>query len=306
MPEDERAELLEATEMLRIVRAEQARTVTDLLRADRAVSEHRQGVAGHGGRGHPGSARAVEQLRRVRLLHRLAGGSASAGRPGLDPGYSKLLHRIEDAKAPGVDRVGHATYQTVLGTAPPLAAAKDPVARQSDEVIDYLTEADNSPNRDQLVEILLKDEQVTRKELAAAFEAQRANQAQRAEQRAAGGTETPPARPTAGTGGALVAGLLALAEQSARLVKRFPGLVWLDVAEQADAAVGGTAFITSTEAGDTTATCPPLVIGESYALHASGRGPGQVGRARRRRDADASGLAAGPRMDAGPAHAGLV
>ncbi|MFC5828669.1 hypothetical protein [Nonomuraea insulae] len=37
--------------------------------------------------------------------------------------------------------------------------------------------------------------------------------------------------------GALVAGLLALAEQSARLVKRFPGLVRLDVAQQADAAV---------------------------------------------------------------------
>ncbi|WP_067137102.1 hypothetical protein [Microtetraspora malaysiensis] len=35
----------------------------------------------------------------------------------------------------------------------------------------------------------------------------------------------------------LVAGLLALAEQSARLVKRFPGLVRLDVAQQADAAV---------------------------------------------------------------------
>ncbi|MEV4089806.1 hypothetical protein AB0J43_57020 [Nonomuraea fuscirosea] len=73
--------------------------------------------------------------------------------------------------------------------------------------------------------------------MAAAFEAQRARQAQQAEQRAAGGTQTSPARPAAGTGGALVAGLLALAEQSARLVKRFPGLVRLDVAQQADAAV---------------------------------------------------------------------
>ncbi|GAA1614041.1 hypothetical protein GCM10009733_007730 [Nonomuraea maheshkhaliensis] len=155
----------------------------------------------------------------------------------LDPGYSKLLRLIKDAKAAGIDRVGYATYQTVLGTAPPLAAAKDPVARQSDEVIDYLTEVDNSPNRDQLVEILLKDEQVTRKELAAAFEAQRARQAQQAEQRAAGGTQTPPERPAAGTGGALVAGLLALAEQTTRLVKRFPGQVRLDVAQQADAAV---------------------------------------------------------------------
>ncbi|MEU6721922.1 hypothetical protein ABZ897_61705 [Nonomuraea sp. NPDC046802] len=164
-------------------------------------------------------------------------GARPRGGQVLDPGYVKLLHLIEDAKAAGVDRVGHATYQTVLGTAPPLAATKDPVARQSDEVIDYLTEVDNSPNRDQLIEILLKDEQVTRKELAAAFEAQRARQAQRAEQRATCGTQTPPAPPT-GTGGALVAGLLALAEQSARLVKRFPGqLVRLDVAQQADAAV---------------------------------------------------------------------
>ncbi|WP_310714962.1 hypothetical protein [Nonomuraea sp. 3-1Str] len=36
----------------------------------------------------------------------------------LDPGYVKLLRLIDDAKAAGIDQVGRATYQTVLGEPP--------------------------------------------------------------------------------------------------------------------------------------------------------------------------------------------
>jgi hypothetical protein len=78
-------------------------------------------------------------------------GARTRGGQVLDPGYVKLLHLIEDAKTAGVDRVNHATYQTVLGTAPPLAAVMDPSARESDGVIDYVTEVNNSPNRNELV-----------------------------------------------------------------------------------------------------------------------------------------------------------
>lgn len=38
------------------------------------------------------------------------------GQP-IDPGYAKLRRLIDDARTAGVDRVNHATYQTVLGTA---------------------------------------------------------------------------------------------------------------------------------------------------------------------------------------------
>ncbi|MEU6730203.1 hypothetical protein ABZ917_41410 [Nonomuraea wenchangensis] len=77
----------------------------------------------------------------------------------------------------------------------------------------------------------------------------------------------PPARPTAGTGGALVAGLLALAEQSARLVKRFPGLVRLDVAEQADAAVAlDDLDVFMTWARQTTSIRPVAVPAQRRAL----------------------------------------
>ncbi|TDD02963.1 hypothetical protein E1292_22305 [Nonomuraea deserti] len=161
-------------------------------------------------------------------------GARARGGQAFDPGYAKLLHLIEDAKRAGIDRVGHATYQTVLGTAPSLAAVTDPVARERDEVSDYLTEVDHSPHRDQLVAILARDEQITRQELAAAVEAERARQA---EQRAGRGPQPPAARPPAGTGAALVAELLALAGQAARLVKRFPGPVQMDTAQRADAAV---------------------------------------------------------------------
>ncbi|WP_424533590.1 hypothetical protein ACOZ38_24970 [Sphaerisporangium viridialbum] len=70
---------------------------------------------------------------------RLRGGQA------LDPGYVKLLRLIDDAKAAGIDRVNHATYQTVLGTAPPLAAVTDPVSRETAGIIDFVTEVNNSP-----------------------------------------------------------------------------------------------------------------------------------------------------------------
>ncbi|MEU7742993.1 hypothetical protein [Nonomuraea sp. NPDC049158] len=161
-------------------------------------------------------------------------GARPRGGQVLDPGYVKLLHLIDDAKAARMDRVNRATYQTVLGTAPPLAAVMNPSARETDEgVIDYVTEVRNSPNRDELLRVLVADDQVTRAEMTAVFDKQRAQQA---EQRAGRGGETPPARPV-GTGAALVAELRALAEQSARVVKRFPGLVRLDVTQRADAAV---------------------------------------------------------------------
>ncbi|MFI7642323.1 hypothetical protein [Nonomuraea sp. NPDC049400] len=162
-------------------------------------------------------------------------GARTRGGQVLDPGYVKLLRLIEDAKAAGVDRVNHATYQTVLGTAPPLAAVMDPAARDSDGVIDYVTEVHHSPHRDELVQVLVADDRAIRADLAAEFDRRRAQQA---EQKAGRRTE-PPARPTAkaSTGAALVAELLALAEQSTRLAKRFPRLVQLDVTQQADAAV---------------------------------------------------------------------
>ncbi|MEV0150466.1 MULTISPECIES: hypothetical protein [unclassified Nonomuraea] len=48
------------------------------------------------------------------------------------------LRLIDDAKAAGIDRVGRATYQTVLGTAPPPAAVMDLSVRGADDgVIDY-------------------------------------------------------------------------------------------------------------------------------------------------------------------------
>jgi hypothetical protein len=148
-----------------------------------------------------------------------------------DPGYAKLLHLIDDAKNAGVDRVNLATYQTVLGTAPPLAAVMDPQARDSDDhVIDYVTEVQHSPNRDELVKVLAVQEQVTRAEVAAAFEARRAQKAQHQSQ-------TQSTQPQAGTGAALAAALAALAGQAGRLAKRFPGLVTLDTAQQADIAV---------------------------------------------------------------------
>lgn len=156
-------------------------------------------------------------------------GARQRGGQALDPGYVKLLQLIDDAKRAGVDRVNRATYQTVLGTAPPLAAVMDPQAHDSDDgIIDYVTEVHHSPNRDELVQVLVAEEQVTRAELAAAFDKRRTQQAQRRAQ-------TQSAQP--GTGAALVAGFAALAEQSARLAKRFPGQVNLDTAQQADAAV---------------------------------------------------------------------
>ena len=161
-------------------------------------------------------------------------GARQRGGQALDPGYAKLLHLIDDAKRAGVDRVNRATYQTVLGTAPPLAAVMDPQARDSDGILDYVTEVHHSPNRDELVQVLVAEEQVTRAELAAAFDNRRTQQAQQQAQRR---TETQSAQPGVGTGAALVAGFAALAEQSARLAKRFPGLVKLDTAQQADAAV---------------------------------------------------------------------
>ena len=72
-----------------------------------------------------------------------------------DPGYAKVLHLIDDARSAGVDRVNLATYQTVLGTAPPLAAVIDPAARDADdEVADDVIEVQHSPNRDDLVNYL--------------------------------------------------------------------------------------------------------------------------------------------------------
>lgn len=162
-------------------------------------------------------------------------GVRQRGGQALDPGYVKLLHLIEDARRAGVDRVNRATYQTVLGTAPPLAAVMDPQAHDGDDgIIDYVTEVHHSPNRDELVQVLVAEEQVTRAELAAAFDKRRTQQAQRQAQRRA---QTQSAQPGAGTGAALVAGFAALAEQSARLAKRFPGQVTLDSTQQADAAV---------------------------------------------------------------------
>ncbi|WP_146104218.1 hypothetical protein [Nonomuraea solani] len=92
----------------------------------------------------------------------------------------------------------------------------------------------HSPHRDELVQVLVADDRAIQADLAAEFDRRRAEQS---EQRAGRGTE--PARPTAraGTSAALVAELLTLAKQTARLVKRFPHLVQLDVTQQADAAV---------------------------------------------------------------------
>ncbi len=149
-----------------------------------------------------------------------------------DPGYAKLHHLIADARNAGVDRVNLATYQTVLGTAPPLAAVMDPAARDADnEVADYVTEVQHSPNRDDLVNYLAIQEKVTRAEVTAALEARRTEKAEQQSQ-------IPSAQPQAGSGAALVAALTALAGQAGRLAKRFPAsIVKLDPAEQVDVSV---------------------------------------------------------------------
>ncbi|WP_433432986.1 hypothetical protein [Nonomuraea sp. CA-141351] len=108
----------------------------------------------------------------------------------LDPGYVKLLCLVDDAKTVGIDRINRATYQTVLGTAPPLAAVIDPSARETDGLVGYVTEVHQSPNRDELVQVPVAEEQVTRAELAAEFDRWRAQQA---EQRAGRCGERPPA-----------------------------------------------------------------------------------------------------------------
>ncbi|MGW2214034.1 hypothetical protein ACWCSD_03515 [Nonomuraea sp. NPDC001684] len=154
------------------------------------------------------------------------------GRP-VDPGYAKLRRLIDDAKTAGADRVNHATYQTVLGTAPPLAIVMDPQAREAEEVADYVSDMNHSPNRDLLISALLADDAVTRAELEAEFDKQRA---EREEQNG----QQPPRQPPAAKpdpDAALVADLLALAAQSARIIKRLPKTVQLDLAQKANASV---------------------------------------------------------------------
>ncbi|MEV4805004.1 hypothetical protein AB0K18_33815 [Nonomuraea sp. NPDC049421] len=153
------------------------------------------------------------------------------GRP-VDGGYAKLRRLIDDAKTAGIDRVNHATYQTVLGTAPSLAIVLDPQAREAEDVVDYVSDMNNSPNRDLLVSALLADDAVTRAELEAEFDKQRA---EREEQNG----QQPPKQPTGkpDPSAALVADLLALAAQSARIIKRLPRTVQLDLAQQANASV---------------------------------------------------------------------
>ncbi|GAA0968720.1 hypothetical protein GCM10009555_014570 [Acrocarpospora macrocephala] len=159
-------------------------------------------------------------------------GTRMMGGQPIDPGYAKLRRLIDDATTAGVDRVNHATYQTVLGTAPPLAIVLDPQAREAEEVVDYVSDMNNSPNRDLLVSALLADDAVTRAELEAEFDKQRA---EREEQ----GDRQQPKQPTGkpDPSAALVANLLALAAQSARIIKRLPKTVQLDLAQQANASV---------------------------------------------------------------------
>ncbi|MER6574699.1 hypothetical protein [Nonomuraea sp. NPDC001023] len=159
-------------------------------------------------------------------------GTRMMGGQPIDPGYAKLRRLIDDARTTGADRVNHATYQTVLGTAPSLAIVLDPQAREAEEVVDYVSDMNNSPNRDLLVSALLADDAVTHAELEAEFNKQRA---EREEQ----GGQQPPKQPTGkpDPSAALVADLLTLAAQSARIIKRLPRTVQLDLAQQANASV---------------------------------------------------------------------
>jgi hypothetical protein len=100
------------------------------------------------------------------------------GRPA-DDGFAKLLRLIAGAQAAGVDRVTHATYQTVLGTAPSLSEVMDLVKRQSEQVIDYVSEVNHSPHREELMRVLVADDATSRAELAAELDKRRAKQEER-------------------------------------------------------------------------------------------------------------------------------